>query len=146
MTRALISLVRDKLGHGMLYDARYSQTTFSGAEMARDMALMGVSLKQPCVDWVIDQRKLLLRVDEVSEDVLAPIATMLVEKLQSEKGIITFDLMLPTKGVIESCRHVFDGIAMRCMVANLAATDNPVMRWDILVGSCNYETLKKIAA
>jgi hypothetical protein len=46
----------------------------------------------------------------------------------------TADLIMPTKGVEESAREQFDGIAMRMLTAYVPGTDQLITRLDVLYG------------
>lgn len=48
--------------------------------------------------------------------------------------MVTADLYMPTKGVIESARHQMDGVSMRALSAYLPGTDQVADRLDILFG------------
>lgn len=49
--------------------------------------------------------------------------------------MVTADLYMPTKGVIESARHQMDGVSMRSLSAYLPGTDQVADRLDVLYGS-----------
>lgn len=49
--------------------------------------------------------------------------------------MVTADLYMPTKGVIESARHQMDGVSMRALSAYLPGTDQVADRLDVLYGS-----------
>ena len=46
----------------------------------------------------------------------------------------TADLIMPTKGVEESAREQFDGVAMRMLTAYVPGTDQLITRLDVLYG------------
>jgi hypothetical protein len=48
--------------------------------------------------------------------------------------LVTADLYMPTKGVIESARSQYDGIAMRSIAAYQIGTDQAIDRIDVLFG------------
>ena len=48
--------------------------------------------------------------------------------------MVTADLYMPTKGVIESARSQYDGIALRSIAAYQIGTDQAIDRIDVLFG------------
>jgi hypothetical protein len=48
--------------------------------------------------------------------------------------MVTADLYMPTKGVIDSARAQFDGISMRSISAYLPGSDQAINRDDVLFG------------
>jgi P22 coat protein - gene protein 5 len=49
--------------------------------------------------------------------------------------MVTADLVMPTKGVVEGARHMMDGVSMRTLIVYQSATDTLVDRLDCLFGS-----------
>jgi hypothetical protein len=49
--------------------------------------------------------------------------------------MVTADLVMPTKGVVEGARHMMDGVSMRTLIVYQSGTDQLVDRLDTLFGS-----------
>lgn len=139
ITRGLLRLTHRELGHGMLYDSRFEASELSYEGRAADLKLMGISLYQFNVDWEVDTSKFLLRFEDFCESILASRATMLAKKIHEMHGLVSFDLPLPQRAMIESCRYRCDGMAIRGVISPIAG--NEVARWDIQFGACGYDTL-----
>lgn len=144
ITREMIHRVRDNLGHGLLYDPRYMQ---GGAPIGLfEVMAIGLTPTQFHTDWEVNTQKFCLSLDDFSSEILVARAKALSDRLKELRAIVTFDLILPKSGVIESARHVYDGISMRAIVAHNPCTDGQTMCWDILTAACDYEAMRRMAA